>query len=94
MIKRDEVAIRTSCLNKSADNEPIFVLRAHDSIASDVVREWVILYQMKKTANGRRMDLREELKCAEAIVLADLMDSWRIEQSVKSDEGGEKAQEA
>jgi len=43
MIKRDELADPTSCINKAADDEPVFVLRASDALAPIVVRLWADL---------------------------------------------------
>ena len=41
MRKCDELASPESCLSKAADDEPIFVLRAHDRCAPKIVRAWV-----------------------------------------------------
>ena len=41
MRKRDELSDPNSCLNKAADDEPVFVLRAHDASAPDAIRAWV-----------------------------------------------------
>lgn len=41
MIKRDELANPASCINKADDDEPVFVLRAQDALAPDIVWEWV-----------------------------------------------------
>ena len=40
MIKRDEIADPNSCLNRAADDEPIFVLRAKDPLAAKLVEDW------------------------------------------------------
>lgn len=39
-IKRDEVADPNSCLNRAADDEPVFVLRAKDPLAAKLVEDW------------------------------------------------------
>lgn len=39
-LKRDEIADSGSCLNRAADDEPIFVLRAKDPLAAKIVEEW------------------------------------------------------
>ena len=41
MLKRDELTNPKSCLNKAADDEPVFVLRAQDFTAPIVIREWL-----------------------------------------------------
>lgn len=40
MIKRQELSDPTSCLNQAAPGEMVFVLRANDPIAPQVVRYW------------------------------------------------------
>lgn len=37
------VLVSDTCLEKAADDEPIFVLRAHDPIAADIVEIWATL---------------------------------------------------
>lgn len=41
MIKRDELSNPRSCLNKAADDEPVFVFRAQDQTAPMVVEYWL-----------------------------------------------------
>lgn len=41
MLKVDEIADQNSCLNKAADDEPVFVLRAHDPLAIGTVLHWI-----------------------------------------------------
>lgn len=67
MIKRLELSTPTSCLNKAADDEPVFVLRAKDPIAALVVRYWAHLAD----------DVHELEKRKEARELANQMDVWR-----------------
>lgn len=43
MIKSLELSSPNSCINKAADNEPVFVLRAHDMCAPEAVRYWAYL---------------------------------------------------
>jgi len=68
--KADEIATPTSCLNKAADDEPIFVLRAHDPIAGPTVRAWIALAEK----HGLHKD-----KIIEAHNIADDMEDWHIE---------------
>lgn len=67
MIKRDELRHPTSCLNKAAPDEPVFVLRAKDPLAAQTVRHWATM------AQGEHEDHKRE----EAVKLADEMDQWR-----------------
>lgn len=69
MIKREELADPESCLNRSHDDEPLFVLRASDALAADTVRSWVAwsrLWKMHSIATIRGAER-----------LADRMDEWR-----------------
>lgn len=57
-----------TCLQKAADDEPIFVLRAQDKLAANLVRNW---------AQQAAMFLgNESPKVQEAFALADAMDRW------------------
>jgi hypothetical protein len=40
LTKREEIDNPNSCLNKAADDEPVFVIRAKDSLAPVIVRRW------------------------------------------------------
>jgi hypothetical protein len=67
MLKRDEIANPNSCLNKAADDEPVFVLRGRDALAPEIVRDWA----NRAEANGASAD-----KVDEARALADKMHAW------------------
>jgi len=67
MLKKDELECPTSCLNKAADDEPIFVLRAHDELAPMVVRHWAMLAKASKVPHA---------KWSEAEHLAAKMEQW------------------
>jgi hypothetical protein len=54
-------------LNNARDDEPIFVLRAQDSLAADLVRQWA--------STAERAGCGME-KVAEARAVADAMDRW------------------
>ena len=56
-----------SCFNKAADNEPLFVLRAQDQLAPDLVDRW---------ASILRAEGGNEAKVAEARALAAAMRAW------------------
>lgn len=77
-IKRDELANPEGCLNKAADDEPIFVLRANDPVASHVVRYWAQCYVQHKQENNTDGILthKQLSKAQEARGLANQMDAW------------------
>ena len=75
MIKHLELSTPTSCLNKAAQDEPVFVLRAKDPLAARIVRIWATLAE-----DG---GFHEPRRTAEARQLADAMDAWRVWRSLK-----------
>ncbi len=78
MIKTLELTTPTSCLNKSADDEPLFVLTGRDAIAPMVVRQWAILYGRLRTGEGQRnLTFKQRNKFNEAMATAVLMELWR-----------------
>lgn len=40
MIKQDIINNPNSCLNKAADDEPLFILRSTDELSPKCVRDW------------------------------------------------------
>lgn len=44
MTKSETIADPTSCLNRAAADEPVFVLRANDPLAAGIVEEWADRY--------------------------------------------------
>ncbi len=68
MIKAQEMAMPTSCLNKAQSDEPVFVLRAKDPLAADIVRVWAMMAHRSP---------HEMWKIKEARELANQMDIWR-----------------
>jgi hypothetical protein len=77
MLKRDELANPNSCLNRAADDEPIFVLKATDELAPRVIREWASEYSYTKDINGHKMTTKQRAKYNEALLIADKMETWR-----------------
>jgi hypothetical protein len=63
-----------SCLQKAGDDEPIFVLRAQDELAPDIVSEWA----NRALAHGSPI-----AKVQEARELARRMREWQAEHIVK-----------
>lgn len=77
MIRESEIASPTSCLNKAADDEPIFVLRANDELANGIVWEWASRYFKAKSAQPGGITEKQRAKYQEALALADQMLEWR-----------------
>jgi hypothetical protein len=83
MIKRHEIT-GPSCLTSAADDEPLFVLRANDELASGLVRSWAEQYIKSKgdprhalVGNPVVATDQQWAKYQEALRLADAMDVWR-----------------
>lgn len=64
-----------TCLQKAADDEPIFVLRAQDLSAPKVVRFWAEQYKADRNFDGDFCGPRLA-KYDEAMALADRMEKW------------------
>lgn len=71
MTRTKELADPTSCINKANDDEPVFVLRAKDPLAPDVIRAWC--------AVAENEEIHSKLKIDEALIIADRMDEYREE---------------
>jgi len=67
--KRDELTNPRSCLSKARPDEPLFVLRANDRTAAQVVRLWIAMND----------GIRSPEKCAEALHCADVMEKWNAQ---------------
>lgn len=74
-----------SCFNRAEEKEPLFVLKASDSIAPKVVRLWCQNYHSKYMAGGPPIHGTEEekheyhrrlLKLKDAYHIADCMEEW------------------
>jgi hypothetical protein len=77
MLKKDELADPNSCLNKSAADEPIFVLRAQDILASDIILKWADMYRRLHAPAGAWKSERHRLKHNEALDIVDKFERWR-----------------
>ena len=80
MLKRDEVAIPTSCLNKARDEEWIFILLARDPAAPAAIRAWV----------AERVRLGKN-KITDAQVTSALAAATRMEREAEARVGAEVA---
>lgn len=70
---REAAARGEGCLGKAADDEPVFVLRAQDCHAAELVEKWAIWVSVAvPQAGGRGM----ADKVAEANLIADQMRRW------------------
>lgn len=78
MNKSDELANPSSCINKAAPDEPVFVLRGNDELAPDIVRAWVVTYRSMK---GVAITPAQRAKANEALDLAAAMEAWRYHQA-------------
>lgn len=74
MNKSDELANPSSCINQAHPDEPVFVLRANDEQAPDIVRAWAVTY---RAAKGPNITEAQKRKADEALQLADRMAAWK-----------------
>lgn len=67
-----------SCFNKAADNEPIFVLRANDRTAADMVLLWAQRYVMEKGGRNGWSGMTEDqqAKYKNALAVVEEMKLW------------------
>lgn len=71
MRKQFEQKDPNSCLNKSQNNEMLFVLRSHDKAAPTAIRFWA----MWRILIGKNANQDPEIK--EALAVADIMERER-----------------
>jgi len=71
MRKQHELAESTSCLNRSLNNEMLFVLRGHDICAPETIREWCA----KRIIRGKNK--LEDPEIQEALNAATIMERER-----------------
>lgn len=83
MIKEQEILNPNSCLNRALNGEPLFVLRANDETAPDLVTVWAIKY-MNSKGGWERMSAAQQQKFSEALNCAHQMKEWR--KAVRFDE--------
>jgi hypothetical protein len=80
MIKEEEIMNPNSCLSKAVTGEPLFVLRANDELAPNIVRAWAVDYFRAKAVGGQ-LTKRQQGKYDEALELALWMERWKRGQS-------------
>ena len=71
MRKQFELNDQSSCLNRSQNNEMLFVLRSHDVAAPYTIRAWV---QMRVTMGKNKL---EDPEIQEALASANIMERER-----------------
>lgn len=75
MIKSAELK-GPSCLTKAANDEPLFVLRANDPLAPQLVREWSQRYFEAKR-QGYVVTDAQRIKIQDALAIANAMEEWK-----------------
>ena len=66
---RELAARGEGCLGKAADDEPVFVLRAQDCHAADLVEKWAIWVSVSDVSSD---------KVGEARLIAEQMRRWPV----------------
>ena len=72
MTKAENMKDPQSCLNKAAQDEPVFILRAKDPLAATVVACWAALAMSE--------GIHEQSKIDGALDVAKAMRDWRKEE--------------
>lgn len=74
-LKADE--LKSGCFHNSSDDEPIFVLRAKDKFAPELIEEWAIKVEwaVSGTVSQEADKSRDKVKYARA--LAHQMRAWQ-----------------
>ena len=70
--ERANAAAGKGCLGKAADDEPVFILRAQDSLAADLVELWAL--------RSKALDCTWD-KVREAFDLVEQMRRWPIRKN-------------
>lgn len=74
MRKKDELADPNSCINRSKDDEPVFVLCGRDRLAPAAVRSWADAAVAAGTPRAKVHD---------AYALAQAMEEWQLTNGSK-----------
>lgn len=78
MNKQQIINDPNSCLNRAADDEPVFVLRANDPLAANLIRLWVQAYVNDKAVTQEGEPTQTQIdKANDALSVAGQMDQWR-----------------
>lgn len=79
--KAENIANLTSCWNRAADNEPVFVLRANDPVAQIAVHMWALHYVEKK-GGWEKMTYAQKCKFHDAMAVSQAMEDWRTKVDI------------
>jgi hypothetical protein len=66
-VERELAARGEGCLGRAADDEPVFVLRAQDKLADQLVDSWADLVELGRGPSAKVVEARE---------LAEAMRAW------------------
>lgn len=78
-----EAALRgEGCLGKAADDEPVFVLRAHDAFSADAIDYWAKLLK-GQTTNWRTDVMHNPDKYNGAIEVISAIKRWQTSNGLK-----------
>lgn len=75
--KADNILDRDSCWNKAKIDEPVFVLKATDDIASATVIMWCANY-LRSKGGWEQMSMVQRAKYNEALACAAAMNAHRL----------------
>lgn len=81
MLKCDEREIQTSCWNKAAEKERIFVLLARDVTAPWTLRFWCLLRVLRRKNKWRDPQIQEALQCARYMIEQHNYKPWKNAKS-------------
>lgn len=71
--RAENIAQPDSCLNKAEDDEPVFILRAKDLLATRAIGAWITAAHQ----NGMHVD---KIESAHAVI--DAMHAWRRKKGI------------
>lgn len=81
--KSENLLDPNSCWNR-AESEPIFVLRANDPEAPNIIVLWAAKYMLAKSYIGKLTPTQIK-KYRDAMEIANLMRDWRIKKGLDDD---------
>lgn len=73
-----------SCWNKAKETEPVFILRANDRIAADIILFWAQRYIMEKGARNGWSGMTEDQqsKYKEALKVVEEFKLWQADDDI------------
>lgn len=84
--ERRLASVGLGCLGKAADDEPVFILRAKDRFAPELVENWAALVEraISGTLSGTVAHNGSSVKIKEARALAHTMRAWQALNTSKT----------